>query len=97
MDARRQRNSFCFQSRAHSRNGRILADARGARCRSERNSLRRNELEGAARFFGGWLPDGLQLVSWATVAQLVVDAGGRRRLISDLLRRLGCNECALVA
>src|SRR5262249_15667087 len=76
---------------------RILADESGAGRSGAGNSLRRNELESAAGIFSGRITHGVQLLSGPAVAQPVGAAGKRRRCISDFVRRLGRNECALVA
>ena len=60
-------------------------------------SLRGNELEGASRRIPRRFAAGLQLLSRARLAQPVAPAGGRRRCVSDRLRRLGHDLSALVA
>src|SRR5580704_5296353 len=92
-----RRDSVCFQPRTYSRHRGILANE-GARGRgSSGDSLRGNQLEGAARFLAGRFMDRLQLVSWAKLAPTVGHAGEWRRCFSDFLRRLGRNQCAMVA
>src|SRR5580704_10452387 len=92
-----RRDSVCFQPRTYSRHRGILANE-GARGRgSSGDSLRGNQLEGAAGFLAGRFADRLQLVSWAKLAPALDHAGEWRRCVSDFLRRLGRNQCAMVA
>src|ERR1700741_4718160 len=97
MDARRERDFVHFESRAHSRNWRVLADEGGAGRGGARDSLRGDELESAAGFFSGRVANGLQLVSGKGVASALGDACEGRRCVSDFLWRRRRDERALVA
>ncbi len=77
------------ESRAHSRDGRILENEGGAGCGGARDSLRGDELESAAGFFAGWIENGLQLLFREGMAPALGDAGEGRRCVCDFLRELG--------
>src|ERR1700741_275596 len=96
MDAGWEGNPVCVESRPHLWNRRLLVNEGGARSRSAGDSLRGDELEGAAGFLAGWLADGVQLVPGWPVAKPVVDARQGRRCVSDIVWRLGRNVRAVV-
>ena len=69
--------TFRLQSRPHLRYRRFLAHEGRTRCRSARDPLRRNRLEGAAGFFTRRQAYRLRIVPGATVAPTLGDAGAR--------------------
>src|SRR5208337_3838100 len=97
VDAGRERDSVRFELRTHLWNRGVLADQSGTGSGGSGDSLRGNELEGAAGLFAGWLADGVQLVSGKAMAQLVADACEWRRCVPDYVRGLGSDECQVVA
>ena len=105
VDARRQGHHLCVQPQSPLRHRRLLAHpvagagGRGPRRgrRGAGNSLRRNQLEGAAGPVSRRFAPGLQLLPRPLLAQPVGDAGRRRRRLCLGLRRLGSNLSALVA
>src|SRR3984885_6510726 len=97
MVARRRRDFVCFEPRTYLRHGRILAHEGETGGGATRNSLRRNDLEGAAGFFAGWNEDRLQLVPRPAMASALAAAGEWRRRVSDIVRRLGRDICAMVS
>src|SRR5271157_2285286 len=89
VGAGRERDFVRVVSRTHLWHRGFLADEGGARSGGAGDSLRGNELEGAAGLFAGWLAHGVQLVFGEAVAQLVVDAGEWRRCVSNFVWGLG--------
>src|SRR6185436_5136896 len=92
-----KRTGFRFESRARLRNRRILANQSKARCRTSRDSLRRDRMEGPPGIFPRRKASGLLILSGTNLASAVAHSSEWGRRVSHFLWRLRQREPAMVA